>query len=64
MWNKIEVKDIAFNHSADVVYKDFMKIYRKCTGEPYSFFTIDTTLPADPLRFGKNLLLPYKNDFN
>ena len=67
MWkihNKIEAKDIGFNHSADAVYKDFMKIYRKCTGEPYSFFTIDTTLPADPLRFGKNLLLPYKNDFN
>ena len=68
MWkihNKREVKDIAFNHSADAVYKDFMKIYRKCTGEPYSFFTIDTTLPADdPLRFGKNLLLPDKNDFN
>ena len=34
-----------------------MKIYRKCTSEPYSFFTIYTTLPADdPLRFRKNLL--------
>ena len=33
-----------------------MKIYRKCTKEPYNFFTIDTTLPAsNPLRFRKNL---------
>ena len=33
-----------------------MKIYRKCTSEPYSFLTIDTTLPADnPLRFRENL---------
>ena len=31
------------------------EIYRKCTNEPYSFFTIDTTLPADNLmRFRKN----------
>ena len=42
-----------------------MKIYRKCTSEPYSFLTIDTTLPvSDPLRFRKNLLLSYKNDIN
>ena len=33
-----------------------MKIYSKCTSEPYSFLTIDTTLPADnPLRFRENL---------
>ena len=57
--NKKELKNITTNHSADIDYKDFMKIYRKCTSEPYSFFTIDTTLPAnDPLRFRKNLLGP------
>ena len=34
--------------------KDFIKIYRECTKEPYSFLTIDPTLPAsDPLRFRK-----------
>ena len=33
------------------------KIYPGCTEEPYTFLTIDTTLPAsDPLRFSKNLL--------
>ena len=38
-----ELQSIATNHSADIEYKDFMNIYRKCTKEPYSFFTIDTT---------------------
>ena len=57
--NKRELQNIAINHSADIDYKDFMKIYRKCTSKPYSFLTIDTTLPADnPLRFRKNLLNP------
>ena len=57
--NKREVQNIATNHSAEINYKDLMKIYRKCTSEPYSFLTIDTTLPADnPLRFRKNLLNP------
>ena len=57
--NKREVQNIATNHSAEIDYKDLMKIYRKCTSEPYSFLTIDTTLPAEnPLRFRKNLLNP------
>ena len=54
--NKGELQNIATNHSADIDYKDFMKIYRECTREPYSFLTIDTTLPSsNPLRFRKNL---------
>ena len=54
--NTKELQNIANNHSADIDYKDFMKIYRECTKEPYYFLTIDTTLPAsDPLRFRKNL---------
>ena len=53
--NKKELQNIAMNHSADIDYKDFMKIYRECTKEPYSFLTIDTTLPpSDLLRFKKN----------
>ena len=36
--NKRELQNIAINHSADIDYKDFMKIYRDCTKEPYSFF--------------------------
>ena len=54
--NRIELKTIALNHSADINYQDFKKIYRECTKEPYNFLTIDTTLPAsNPLRFRKNL---------
>ena len=54
--NKRELQDIAINHSADVGYKDFMKIYRECTKEPFNFLTIDVTLPAsNPLRFRKHL---------
>ena len=54
--NRRELQNIAFNHSADIDYQDFMKIYRECTKEPFNFLTIDTTLPAsNPLRFRKNL---------
>ena len=54
--NKRELQNIAINHSADIDFQDFMKIYRECTRERYNFLTIDTTLPAcNPLRFRKNL---------
>ena len=54
--NERELQNIAINHSADIDYQDFMKIYRECTKKPYNFLRIDTTLPAsDPLRFRKNL---------
>ena len=57
--NRRELKNIAINHSAYIEYKNFMKIYRKWTKEPYSFLSIDTTLPADNfLKFRKNLLDP------
>ena len=36
--NKRQLQNIAINHSADIVNKDFVKIYRDCTKEPYSFF--------------------------
>ena len=43
------------NHSADIDSEDFLRIYRNCTRASYSFFTIDTALPADnPMRFRKN----------
>ena len=63
--NRKELQNIAINHSADIDYKDFVRIYRECTKEPYSFLTIDTILPAsDQLRFRKKLLPTYKNDSN
>ena len=55
--NKRELQQIALNHSSDIDFKDFMKIYKKYSKEPYFFLVNDTTLPSDdPLRFRKNLL--------
>ena len=63
--NRKESQNIAINHSADIDYKDFLMIYREYTRKPYSFLTIDTTLPAsNPLRFRKILLLSNKNGSN
>ena len=41
--SKRELQNIAINHSADIDYKDFIKIYRICTKEPFSFLIIYTT---------------------
>ena len=67
--NKRELQKIATNHSADIDHKDFMKIYRKCTSQPYYLtidtfnnntiilLTIDTALPANnSLRYRKNIV--------
>ena len=52
---KRELQNIAINHSADFDYKDFVKSYRYCTNESYSFLTVNTTLAADNhMRFRKN----------
>ena len=60
-----DLQNIEIDHSADIDYKDFMKIYRECARGPFHFLTIDTTLPAsDPLRFRKNLFDSYQNDSN
>ena len=40
--NKRELQNIAIIHSADIDYKDFVKIYRDCTKKPYNVLTIDT----------------------
>ena len=54
--NRKDLQNIAINHSADIDYNDFMKIYIKCPRELHSFLTTDTTLPvSDLLRFRKNL---------
>ena len=47
--NKKELENIAINHSADIYYNDFMRIYRECTRKPYNVLAIDTTLPASKI---------------
>ena len=55
--NKKELQQTATNHSSDIDFKDFIKIYKKCTARPYYFLVNDTTLPSDnTLRFRKNFL--------
>ena len=57
IYDKRELQQIANNHSADIDYKDFIEIYRKCTTDKYSFLTIGTTLASNnSLRFRKNSL--------
>ena len=63
--NRKELQNIAVNHSADIDFKDFMKIYRECTRETFNFLTTDITSPSNNfLRFRKNLFDFYKNDIN
>ena len=47
-----DLQQIAIDHSADIDYKDFLKIYKNYTKEPYSFFTIDVHNPT--MKFTKN----------
>ena len=54
--NKRELQQSTLNHSSDIDFTNFIKIYKKCTARPYSFLVNDTTLASDsPLRFRKNL---------
>ena len=55
--SKRELQQIAINHSSDINFKDFMKIYIEYIGKPYSFLVNDTNLQSDnPLRFRTILL--------
>ena len=52
--DKRELQQISINHSSNINTKDFIKIYKKSTDEPYSFLVNDSTLSSDnPLRFRK-----------
>ena len=53
--NKREFQQIAFNHSSDSDFEDFMNLYKKCAVRPYSSLVIDTTLASgNSSRFRKN----------
>ena len=38
--NKRELQQIAFNHSSDIDFQDFMNLYKKCTTKPYQVYTV------------------------
>ena len=50
--NRKDLQQITIDHSADIDYKDFLKISRNCTKEPYSFLTINVHNPT--MKFRKN----------
>ena len=56
--NKREFQQIALNYSSDISTKDFIKIHKKCTAEPFSVLVNDASLASD------NLLLFRKNLFD
>ena len=42
--NKRELQQIVSNHLSDIDFKDFMKLYKDYTKEPYSSLVNDATL--------------------
>ena len=45
--NKKELQRIASNNLSDTDFKDFMKLYKDYTKEPYLFLVDNTTLSSD-----------------
>ena len=45
--NKRELQQIASNHSPDIEFINFLKLYKDCTKEPFSFLMNDITLSSD-----------------
>ena len=59
--NKKELKRIAEEKSDYLDYKDFLKMYKYCVKEPYSFMTIDAR-PTATIPFKKNFDEPLINN--
>ena len=47
--NKWELQQVAFNHSSDIDFKDFINLYKKCIVQLYSFLVINAALASDTL---------------
>ena len=45
--NKGELQQISINHSSDIDFKDFMKIYNRLTVKPYLFLVNDKASLSD-----------------
>ena len=44
--NKRELQQVAFNHSSNIDFQDFMNLYKKCIPKLYLPLVIDTTLAS------------------
>ena len=45
--NKRELRRAVSNHLSEIDFKDFMKLYKEYTKEPYSFLVNGITLSSD-----------------
>ena len=55
--SKRKLQQMASNHLGDIEFKDFIKLYKYFTKEPFLFLVNDSNLPSgNLLRFGKRLL--------
>ena len=45
--NKQELKQITFNHSSGIDFKDIMNLFKKFTAKPYSFLVAGATLASN-----------------
>ena len=53
--SKKELQNIDQENSGDIYFKNFFKIYKDYTSEPYSCMIINTAVPTGhPMRFRKN----------
>ena len=58
--NKKELKSIAEENSGHLDFKEFLKIYKHCTRDPYLFMMVDTR-PTAHVTFKKNFDESIKN---
>ena len=50
--DKGDLQQIAFSHSSDIDYQEFMNLEKKCIAKSYSFLVNDTNLSSEnPSRF-------------
>ena len=57
-----KLQQIAFNHTSNIDFEDFMNLCKKCTAKTYSFLIVDATLASDnPLRFRRIFQKEYRN---
>ena len=55
--NKQDFKQIVFNHSSDIDFKEFINIYKKRSTKPYTYLVIDANVASDIcLRFRQDFL--------
>ena len=45
--SKRELQQIAFNHSSDIDFQQFINLYKKCTEKLYYILLIDAILASD-----------------